>query len=55
MKPHTDLEPDLFVERSNFLGSGQNGCLLGLRLQRQMAVDLGMGSEVAMVGHDGCG
>lgn len=55
MKPHTDLEPDLFVERSDFLGSGHNGCLLSLRLQWQMAVDLGMGSEMAMVGHGGCG
>lgn len=50
-RQHTDLKPDLFIERCNFLGSGQSGGLLTLWLQRHMAIDLRVGREMAMMSY----
>lgn len=53
---HTDLKPDLFIEGRDFLRSAQRRGF-ALRMQGQMAVDLGMGSggEMGMVRRDSAG
>jgi hypothetical protein len=45
----TDLEPYLLIESSNLLGGVQVRAFLTLRLHGNMTVDLGMGSQVAMM------
>lgn len=48
-KPHTDLDPDLLVQRGNLLGRGHRRTLVALRLQGDMAIDLWMSRDGAMM------
>ena len=52
---HTDLKPDLLIERGDFLRGVQWRALLTLRLQGNVAVDLGMSRDVGMMRGDGPG
>jgi hypothetical protein len=51
----TDLKPDLLIERGDFLRGVQWRALLTLRLQGNVAVDLGMSRDVGMMRGDGPG